>query len=133
MLMETTQMIPEKIIGEVHTCHDLVQCAFSLADFEVEVYYQLSQAGPLRADELATKIKKDRSTVYRALQKLMTCGMVYRETKSIERGGYYHVYKAISKELLRERLEHCVNDWYAHMQEVLSRFGEAPGTPTQSS
>ena len=124
--METTQMLPEKIIGEVHTCQDLVQCAFSLAEFEVEVYYQLSQSGPLRADELATKMGKDRSTVYRSLQKLMTCGMVYRETKSIERGGYFHVYKAIGKELLRERLERCVNDWYSHMQEVLSRFGEAP-------
>jgi predicted transcriptional regulator len=124
--METTQMIPEKVIGEVHTCHDLVQCAFSLAEFEVEVYYQLSQTGPLRADELAAKMGKDRSTVYRSLQKLMSCGMVYRETKSIERGGYFHLYKAIGKELLRERLERCVNDWYSHMQEVLSRFGEAP-------
>jgi predicted transcriptional regulator len=103
-----------------------VQCAFSLAEFEVEVYYQLSQSGPLRADELAAKMGKDRSTVYRSLQKLMTCGMVYRETKSIERGGYFHIYKAIGKELLRERLERCVNDWYSHMQEVLSKFGEAP-------
>ena len=119
-------MLPEKIIGEVHTCHDLVQCAFSLAEFEVEVYYRLSQSGPLRADELAAKMGKDRSTVYRSLQKLMTCGMVYRETKSIMRGGYFHVYKAIGKDLLRERLERCVNDWYSHMQEVLSKFGEAP-------
>jgi len=119
-------MLPEKIIGEVHTCHDLVQCAFSLAEFEVEVYYRLSQSGPLRADELAAKMSKDRSTVYRSLQKLMTCGMVYRETKSIERGGYFHIYTAIGKDLLRERLERCVNDWYSHMQEVLSRFGEAP-------
>jgi predicted transcriptional regulator len=126
--METPQMLPEKIIGEVHTCHDLVQCAFSLAEFEIEVYYQLSQSGPLRADELAAKMGKDRSTVYRSLQKLMTCGMVYRETKSIERGGYFHLYRAIGKELLKERLERCVNDWYSHMQEVLSRFGEAPET-----
>jgi predicted transcriptional regulator len=130
MARETSQMLPEKIIGEVHTCHDLVQCAFSLAEFEVEVYYQLSQAGPLRADELAAKMGKDRSTVYRALQKLMTCGMVYRETKSIERGGYFHVYKAIGQDMLRERLEHCVNDWYAHMQEVLSKFGDEPEPAT---
>jgi predicted transcriptional regulator len=128
--METAQMLPEKIIGEVHSCHDLVQCAFSLAEFEVEVYYRLSQSGPLRTDELASKMGKDRSTVYRALQKLMTCGMVYRETKSIERGGYFHVYEAIGKELLRERLDRCVNDWYANMQEVLSRFGEAPESST---
>jgi predicted transcriptional regulator len=59
--------------------------------------------------------------------------MVYRETKSIERGGYFHVYRAIDKEVLREKLERCVNDWYAHMQEVLSRFGEAPGHSAKSN
>lgn len=115
-------MFPEKVIGEVSTCHDLVQCAFSLGDFEVEVYESLIKAGPVRADELANRIGKDRSTVYRALQKLMSCGMVYRETKSIERGGYYHVYKAISREKLKQKLEICVDDWYERMQEVLSKF-----------
>ncbi|HXZ24429.1 MAG TPA: helix-turn-helix domain-containing protein [Methanomassiliicoccales archaeon] len=123
-------MLPEKVIGEVHTCHDLVQCAFSLGSFEVEVYYQLTQSGPVRADELATKIGKDRSTVYRALQKLMTCGMVYRETKRIERGGYYHVYKSIDRSALRAKLEQCVNDWYARMQEVLNKFESAGETRT---
>ena len=118
-------MLPEKV-SEVSTCHDLVQCAFSLGQFEVDVYYKLLEDGPLRADELAPRIGKDRSTVYRALQKLMTCGMVYRETKSIERGGYYHVYKAISREMLKEKLEHCVKDWYARMQDVLNKFTEGP-------
>ncbi len=116
-------MLPEKI-SKVSSCHDLVQCAFSLGDFEVDVYYRLLSAGPLRADELATKIGKDRSTVYRALQKLMTCGMVYRETKSMERGGYYHVYRAISSDMLRSRLESCVEDWYMRMHEVLDKFTE---------
>jgi predicted transcriptional regulator len=120
-------VLPERI-AEVNTCHDLVQCAFSLGEFEVEVYYKLIDSGPLRADELASKIGKDRSTVYRALQKLMTCGMVYRETKNIDRGGYYHVYKAISKDMLRGRLEKCVEDWYSHMQDVLRKFTESPET-----
>jgi predicted transcriptional regulator len=118
-------ILPENV-SEVNTCHDLVQCAFSLGEFEVDVYYKLLEEGPLRADELALKIGKDRSTVYRALQKLMTCGMVYRETKSIERGGYYHIYRAIGREMLKERLEHCVKDWYARMQEVLNKFTEGP-------
>lgn len=119
-------MFPEKIIGEVTTCHDLVQCAFSLGDFEVEVYETLLGTGPVRADDLAHKMGKDRSTVYRALQKMMTCGMVYRETKSIERGGYYHIYRAISKQKLKQKLEICVNDWYSRMQEVLNRFTAEP-------
>ncbi len=117
-------MLPEKIIAEVSTCQDLVQCAFSLGSFEVEVYQKLGEIGPVRADELASKMKRDRSTVYRALQKLMSCGMAYRETRRIERGGYYHVYRAVGRDALKKKLEQCVNDWYAKMQEVLDRFDE---------
>jgi predicted transcriptional regulator len=122
--MEVQLMMPERLIGEVTTCQDLVQCAFSLGEFEVQVYMALSKQGPVRADELAKAMGKDRSTVYRALQKLMTCGMAYRETKSIERGGYFHVYRAIGKEMLRRRLEQCVNDWYERMKESLEHFTE---------
>ena len=117
-------MLPEKMISSVSNCKDLVQCAFSLNDFEVDVFNRLTEAGAKRADDLADLIGKDRSTVYRALQKLMTCGMCFRETKSIERGGYYHVYQAISRDELRSKLEQCVADWYGRMQQVLAKFGE---------
>jgi len=117
-------MLPENVITKVHSCQDLVQCAFNLNEFEVKVYNELSKKGPTRADDLADHIGKDRSTVYRALQKMMVCGMCFRETRSLPRGGYYHIYRAISKDELKEKLQGCVDDWYGKMQEALSRFGE---------
>jgi predicted transcriptional regulator len=115
-------VLPEKMIHSVSDCKDLVQCAFSLNEFEVEVFNRLTDAGAKRADDLADLMGKDRSTIYRALQKLMTCGMCFRETKSIERGGYYHVYRAISRDELKQKLERCVDDWYGKMQQVLAKF-----------
>lgn len=120
-------MLPERV-SDITTCQDLIQCAYNLGEFEVLVYYTLVESGPMRADELAVIIGRDRSTVYRSLQKLMTCGMVYRETKSMEKGGYYHIYKAISKKDLKEKLEKCVNDWYSRMQDVLKKFLEEART-----
>lgn len=117
-------MLPDKMITQVGTCQDLVQCAFSLNEFEVMVYNKLVEAGPTRADDLADLMNRDRSTVYRALQKMMSCGMCFRETRSIDRGGYFHVYRAISKDELKVKLQQCVDDWYGRMQTVLARFGE---------
>ena len=125
-------MLPEKMIHSVSTCKDLVQSAFSLNEFEVEVFNRLTDSGAKRADDLADLIGKDRSTVYRALQKLMACGIVFRETKSIERGGYYHMYRAISRNELKHKLEQCVDDWHERMQQVLAKFGEySPNGPVK--
>ena len=117
-------MPPHKSIASISSCKDIVQCAFSLNDFEVEVFRAAAKWGPLRADDLADKIGKERSTVYRALQKLMSCGMCFRETKSLDKGGYYHVYSAVSKEVLRKKMEHCVEEWNKRMQDALARFDE---------
>jgi predicted transcriptional regulator len=94
------------------------------AGHEIEVFKEASRLGPLRADDLADKMSRERSTVYRALQRLMSCGMCYRETKSLEKGGYYHVYSAVSKDILKMKMEHCVEEWHKRMQEALARFDE---------
>jgi len=116
-------MLPNKLMN-APTCEDLVQCAFSLSEFEITIYRKLVEVGPSRADEIAEEIGRDRSTVYRSLQKLMSCGMVFRETRSIERGGYYHVYIPISKQMMKEKLERCVDEWHQRMLSMLTKFGE---------
>ena len=115
-------MLPESI-RDITSCNDLVQCAYSLNEFEVEVYDKLLENGPVNANELADLMGKDRSTVYRALQKMLTCEMVFRETRSIPRGGYYHVYRAISRKELRVKMESCVESWYQKMKHALEQFG----------
>ena len=79
-------MQPHKSFANISDCRDLIQCAFSLNDFEIEVYKSAAVHGPIRADDLADRMGRDRSTVYRALQRLLTCGMVYRETRSLDKG-----------------------------------------------
>jgi predicted transcriptional regulator len=117
-------MAPHKSIAAITSCKDIVQCAFSLNDFEIDVFKAASKYGPLRADDLADKMGKERSTVYRALQKLMSCGMCFRETKSLDKGGYYHVYSAVSKDVLKMKMEHCVEEWNQRMHDALARFDE---------
>ncbi len=117
-------MSPEKSIANISSCQDIIQCAFNLNEFEIEVYKSVLKAGLVRADELADKMSRDRSTVYRALQKLITCGMCFRETKNLEKGGYYHVYGAIDRETLKKRLEVCVEDWPSRMKRALAKFDD---------
>ncbi|NLT37993.1 MAG: hypothetical protein GXX95_07535 [Methanomassiliicoccus sp.] len=117
-------MSPQKPISSISTCKDIVQCAFSLNDFEVEVFRSAFKQGPMRADELADLMGVERSKVYRALQKLLSCGMCIRETRSLEKGGYYHVYSTIDRDVLRSKIERCIGEWNERMRDAMARFDE---------
>ena len=113
---------PQKILSGEATCRDIVKCLYRLTDFELVIYKKLVRQGPLRADDLAPVLKKDRSTVYRALQKLVAAGLAFRDTKSIERGGYFHVYSAVSPEQLKQKLPKCADDWFENMNKAVDDF-----------
>ncbi len=104
------------------SCKDIVKCLYRLSDFELAIYKRLVKSGPLKADDLVPTLKRDRSTVYRALQKLVSSGMAFRETKTIDRGGYYHVYSGISPAELKKRLHKCADDWFRNMNSGIEDF-----------
>ncbi len=106
------------------TCEDVIKCFFNLNELEIELYLSLVGEGPHRSDALAKKVKRDGTTVYRALQKLTSCGICYRETKTIERGGYYHVYSAVSLDVLKKKIQDCIKRWNINMKKALEEFDE---------
>jgi len=113
---------PQKILSGDASCRDIVKCLYRLTDFELAIYKRLVKQGPLKADDLAPALKKDRSTVYRALQKLVASGLAFRDTKTIDRGGYYHVYAAVSPETLKVKLHKCADDWFENMNSAIDDF-----------
>ncbi|UCE73871.1 MAG: hypothetical protein JSV56_12765 [Methanomassiliicoccales archaeon] len=117
-------MDPQKLFSGAATCEDVMQCFFNLNEFEISLYLNLAKDGPQRSDTLAKKVKKDGTTVYRALQKLISCGLCFRETKTIDRGGYYHVYSAISPGLVKKKIQDCVEQWNTSMEKALEEFDE---------
>lgn len=114
--------------SNAETCTDLLRCMYNLSDMDMETLTLLLTDGPFKADDLADRLGRDRSTVYRSLQKLVSCQVVTKETRSLDRGGYFHVYAAVPKDVLRERLEHCVEEWHSRVLTLLDRFEEDLGT-----
>ena len=112
----------QKIVSGQATCRDIVKCMYGLSDFELAIYKKLVKQGHMRADDLAPVMKKDRSTVYRALQRLVGAGLAFRETKNIDRGGYFHVYTAVKPEQLREKLRRCADDWFDNIKTAIDDF-----------
>ena len=103
-------------------CDDVIRCIFDFNNLDINVYKKLKEDGELKAQELAYKLKKERSTVYRSLQKLTKCGLCIKKTNKIEAGGHYHTYECINSKLVKIKIESCINDWYKSMKNTLKVF-----------
>jgi predicted transcriptional regulator len=97
---------------------DLLCCAFGLRNSELDVYFSLI-SGPKTVEMIAERIGKDRSTVQRVLNKLHTKGLAKRDTRKIERGGYYYEYSAEETEIVREQILQQLEEWYQSTKSFL--------------
>jgi predicted transcriptional regulator len=100
-------------------CSNVIQCIFDLNKLDVKVYKTLKEIGEIRADELAKKLVKDRSTVYRSLQKLTCCRLCIKETRNIDKGGYYHTYKCNDISKTKREIERHIDSWYKKMKNTV--------------
>jgi predicted transcriptional regulator len=110
--------IPEMIHGNFN-CTDIAKCVLGLKNLDLETYKQLVLHGSKTAEELGELLNRERSTAYRALQNLMSCGLVYRETQTIEGGGYYYTYIALDPSKLKDMIQHNVDAWYNKMNNMI--------------
>jgi len=104
------------------TCEDAVTCIFNLNRLDISVLNKLRELGPIRADEIALNLNRERSTVYRSLQKLKKCGICIKKTKTLPHGGYYHVYELCNTTVLRHEAERCLDEWYYSLKKTLKQL-----------
>ncbi len=103
-------------------CDEAIKCVFNLNSLDLNVYKKLKQLGPVRANELANHLNRERSTVYRSLQKLSKCGICSKKTKTLDHGGYYHEYQCNPIDTIQEQAKHCLDDWYSTVSKTLNQL-----------
>jgi len=113
--------IPEMIRGDFK-CDDIAKCILGLKNIDIDSYKVLVAKGPMTAERLGELLNRERSTAYRSLQNLMTCGLVHRETKTISEGGYYYEYKALEPVQLKNMIESNIDSWYAKMKKIAANI-----------
>lgn len=112
----------ERLQNRRLSCADVVECAFDLGGQDVRCYEAVNNLGAAKTEEIAKILGKDASVVYRNLQKLVKCGIIRKEKRTIEDGGYYYAYEAVPKASVKRKLNTCVDDWHAQMKAAISRL-----------
>jgi predicted transcriptional regulator len=97
---------------------DLMCCAFGLRDCEVTIYSHLKD-NPMTVEDISSVICRDRSTTQRALKSLLDKGLIERDRKLMEKGGYFYIYKSISSEAVRKQILGQLDQWYHDTRRFL--------------
>jgi predicted transcriptional regulator len=115
---------------------DLFIQLYDLSPLDVDILFMLiskKNGESMTLDQISKEIERDRSTTFRPLQKLVTLGLVIKETKTIKERGYFHVYSAVDMETfkketvrkvedLKKSLDRLVKKFESDMQEAISSF-----------
>ncbi|HKL28923.1 MAG TPA: helix-turn-helix domain-containing protein [Natrialbaceae archaeon] len=106
-------------------CEGLLECVHGLKELDKECFQVIVRSKePLTIDEIAEEIDRERSTAYRAVQRLLQSGFIQKEQVNYDQGGYYHVYKPTDPDRVADEMQRTLNDWYAQMGQLISEFRE---------
>ena len=107
------------------TVKDLFIQVYDLSPPELDILFMLisrEKEEPMTLDEIAKAMDRDRSTTFRSLQKLVSLGLLVKETKTIKDGGYFHVYSAVDRETFKRETERRVKELQKSLDRLLKKF-----------
>ena len=104
-------------------CEGLLECFHGLKQLDKQIFQELvGTEAPLTIDEIAEEVDRERSTAYRAVQRLLQAGFIQKEQVNYDQGGYYHVYRPTDPEKVADDMQRMLNDWYAKMGQLIQEF-----------
>jgi predicted transcriptional regulator len=104
-------------------CEGLLECFHGLKELDKECFQALVEAEePLTVDEIADAVDRERSTAYRAVQRLLQTGFIEKDQINYDQGGYYHVYSPSDPSKIADDMQRLLNDWYAKMGQLIQEF-----------
>jgi len=104
-------------------CEGLLECFHGLKPLDRECFQVLVESDePLTIDEIGEAVDRERSTAYRAVQRLLQTGFINKEQINYDQGGYYHVYSPTDPEKVTSEMQRMLNDWYAKMGQLIQEF-----------
>src|SRR5205823_9855879 len=78
----------------------------------------------LTLEEISKDANRDKTSVFRSLQKLVNLGICNKEAKTQKGGGLYHLYSAIDMQIFKMETEKKVKELEASFRRILRQFEE---------
>jgi predicted transcriptional regulator len=109
-----------QILDESATCRDIFEYFFDLSPSDINVLYLLETGKSETVDDIALRLKRDRTTVFRSLQRLVRSELVSKRKQCMEKGGYYYSYLRINPEKIIDLVNKKEREFHRVLQCLLN-------------
>src|ERR671930_717051 len=118
------------------TVKDLLVFLYQLCPLDVDVLFILLKHSnnnrkgerSMSLEEIAKEAHREKSTVFRSLQKLVNLGLCTKETVTGKRKGYHHIYSVLDSKAFKKEVEKeaqlIVEQIQASSRRILRTFDE---------
>ncbi len=102
---------------------DLLMCSFDLNKTEYDLFlFLLDVDDSLCVRSIAELMYKDRTTIQKAIKKLITMELVEKFQVNSPSGGYSFVYSLKNKKYLRSIMLDIVNSWHKKVVDTINNW-----------
>lgn len=98
----------------------VLKCALDISCSDFEVYIALLNKNPATIEEISESLSRDKSTVYKSLQKLLEKGLIERDYRILRSGGYRYLYKPVPFQDFKVIVMRSLETWEKRMKETLT-------------
>jgi predicted transcriptional regulator len=104
------------------TCSDLLSCLYNLKPIDIDVLLEVARNENATLAQIAKLVHRDRSSTHRCLSKLVSAGLVHKQSKTLKGGGYYHVYTMVEPAKIKENAKQRVKEITESLESLIENF-----------
>jgi predicted transcriptional regulator len=104
------------------SCSDLLSCLYNLKPIDMEVFLEVARNENATLTQIAELVHRDRSSTHRCLSKLVSAGLVHKQSKTLKGGGYYHVYSMVEASKIKEYARQRVKEITEGLESLIENF-----------
>ena len=90
---------------------DIIRCAFGITKTEYNIFEFLTKKQDITVEDMTEELKKDRTTIQKAVKSLVDKGIVIRRQRNIDMGGYQYIYSLKDKQELKKQIKEIIKSW----------------------
>ena len=104
------------------TCSDLLSCLYNLKPIDIDVFLEVARNKNATLTQIAELVHRDRSSTHRCLSKLVSAGLVHKQSETLKGGGYYHVYTMAEPARIKEYARKRVKEITESLESLIENF-----------